>query len=149
MANSYPGWIEENCSATNGQSFELKSFAGTFPITTEMLRKSAMEFEWLHYEVDPKWSKFCSFGPEDIGSVWEKIGAIRKRRIPSYLIIAEGIAAKMNAHFEKEMMEVCSFDYGSAQHNMDLFGIRVHASSWPTGSYMMFPPTPLKVARYD
>lgn len=33
------------------------------------------------YEVAPEWKRFCTFGPKDIGTVWEEIGAIRPMKI--------------------------------------------------------------------
>jgi hypothetical protein len=57
------------------ETYELKSFTNTVQFSVSDLRKSMREMEWLSYEVDPSWSRFCSFGPEDIGSVWEKIGS--------------------------------------------------------------------------
>lgn len=45
------------------------------------IHKIIKRMEWLTYEVDPEWSRFCSFGPEDIGGPWEKLGVIRKKPI--------------------------------------------------------------------
>lgn len=51
----------------------------TTDFTMESFRRSIHQMEWLKYEVDPAWAKFCDFGPDDLGGVWEKLGVIRKR----------------------------------------------------------------------
>jgi hypothetical protein len=51
----------------------------TTDFTMESFRRSVQRLEWLKYEVDPAWAKFCDFGPDDLGGVWEKLGVIRKR----------------------------------------------------------------------
>jgi hypothetical protein len=38
------------------------------------------------YEVAPEWRAFCTFGPEDIGTVWEEIGAIRPIRFDKWVL---------------------------------------------------------------
>lgn len=51
--------------------------------------------QWSLYEVDPEWARFCEFGPEDIGSVWEDLGIIRKRPRVDHLYISEELMARV------------------------------------------------------
>jgi len=86
--------MADNCT------YAMKSFGGSVRITVDSIRDSIREAEWLNYEVDPEWSRFCSFGPKDIGSVWEQIGAIRKRRRIDMIAISKTMAEKMSEHME-------------------------------------------------
>lgn len=70
----------------------------------EALRESVRKLEWLKYEVAPEWQRFCSFGPEDMGSVWEEIGAIRRRPTISRVIVSEEMAKRMNKIIEEEVL---------------------------------------------
>lgn len=51
----------------------------TSGVTLAGLRATISRMVWPQYEVDPSWSGFCQFGPEDIGGVWEQLGVIRKK----------------------------------------------------------------------
>ena len=82
--------LADNCT------YAATSFNGSFKFTVDDMKKTMREMEWLSYEVDPEWSKFCSFGPDDIGSVWEKIGAIRKRPKFDTLIVSESMKERLN-----------------------------------------------------
>jgi hypothetical protein len=97
---------------------ELK-LSSTSMFSVKALTDSVRQLEWLRYEVAPEWQRFCSFGPEDIGSVWEQIGAIRKRPRMATVMLPEAMIASMNRAIERECL------YGSARHDALLFGVRV------------------------
>jgi hypothetical protein len=48
-------------------------------ISRAALEAAERRLQWPVYEVEPEWAAFCQFGPDDIGSVWEELGVIRKR----------------------------------------------------------------------
>ena len=56
-----------------------------FAYSRETLENTMRQMQWIEYEIDPEWGRFCSFGPDDIGTVWEDIGVIRKR--PRYTTV--------------------------------------------------------------
>jgi len=60
------------------------------------------EAEWLEYEVDPAWSRFCSFGPDDIGGPWEKLGVIRRKPRINELRVSQDIMDRMREYVRKE-----------------------------------------------
>jgi hypothetical protein len=55
------------------------------------------KLEWLRYEVDPEWKRFCSFGPDDIAGPFEKLGIIRKRVIPDFAVVSQSTIDALNA----------------------------------------------------
>lgn len=90
------------------QTFAATSFNGNFKLTADILKKTMREMEWLSYEVAPEWSKFCSFGPDDIGSVWEDIGAIRKRPKFNMLAVSDSMMKELNRRVEDKILGVPS-----------------------------------------
>lgn len=92
------------------------------------LRDSIKQMEWLNYEVAPEWQRFCSFGPEDMGSVWEEIGAIRRRPTISRVIVSEEMAKRMNKIIEEEVL-FRPTGYGVVSG----FGIPMHVSPYLKG----------------
>ena len=78
----------------------------------EMIADSLRSLAWSGYEVAPEWEKFCSFGPDDIGSVWEKIGAIRKRPRYSMAIVSQQMAEAMNKRIESDLLNGSSPMFG-------------------------------------
>lgn len=78
----------------------LEQGIANFP-STEKLRQLSKQLDWLQYEVDPKWARFCSFGPDDIGGVWEKLGVIRKRPPIAMLLVEKQIMDQLNNDFMK------------------------------------------------
>lgn len=86
------------------QTYAATSFNGNFKLTADILKKTMREMEWLSYEVAPEWSKFCSFGPDDIGSVWEDIGAIRKRPKFNMLAVSDSMMKEMNPRVEDKIL---------------------------------------------
>lgn len=110
------------------ETYEIKSFTNTVSFSVDNMRKSMREMEWLNYEVDPFWSRFCLFGPEDIGSVWEKIGVIRKRPRFDAIMIGEKMLKALNGRIESDYFgRPSSSVYGSGAAAADarLFGLRV------------------------
>ena len=108
------------------ETYELKSFTNTVSFSVDDMRKSMREMEWINYEVSPEWSRFCSFGPEDIGSVWEQIGAIRKRPRFDAIMIGERMLKALNDQLERQVLDGCmGFNYASARSDARLFGLRV------------------------
>ena len=110
------------------ETYEMKSFTNVASFTVGDMRKQMRELEWLRYEVDPSWARFCSFGPEDIGSVWEKIGAIRKRPRFDAIMIGDSMLKALNKQIEADFFNG-SFapSYGSCVAEVDakLFGLQV------------------------
>ena len=98
------------------------------------MRESIKRLEWLRYEVDPEWARFCSFGPEDIGGPWEKLGIIRKR--PTFNMIAlEKLAIEaIESKFAKDLLEPQS----------PLFGMNVVES--PAGNFMVRTDFDVRIA---
>lgn len=72
---------------------------------TACLEDLVRRAEWLDYEVAPEWERFCSFGPEDIGSVWEKIGAIRKRPQPRAFYVSRDMLAELQVKIAADLMQ--------------------------------------------
>lgn len=71
--------------ATNNRTASSCTIASTQEVIKDLL--------WFQYEVAPEWDRFCEFGPEDIGTVWEDIGAIRKKREePSDIYVSPRVA---------------------------------------------------------
>lgn len=98
-------WPEEQSAGTlaDNCSYTMKEFNFSVKYSVAELEKTIKKLEWLNYEVAPEWSKFCSFGPEDIGSVWEDIGAIRKR--PKYMcVVNDAMVEKMNRRVENQIL---------------------------------------------
>jgi len=122
-------WLSEENIGDCGMSeetYELKSFTNTVPFSVSDLRKAMREMEWLSYEVSPEWSRFCSFGPNDIGSVWEKIGAIRKRPRYDAIMIGDKMLKALNDQLGRQVLNGCTgFNYASARSDARLFGLRV------------------------
>lgn len=58
--------------------------------------------EWLNYEVDPEWSRFCSFGPDDIGGPFEKLGVIRRKPRIDVLHVSQDVLDRMREYVQKE-----------------------------------------------
>lgn len=110
------------------ETYELKSFSNAVSFSVDDIRKSMREMEWMNYEVDPSWSRFCSFGPEDIGSVWEKIGVIRKRPRFDAIMIGDRMLKELNKRIESDFFgNPYASVYGSVAAAADarLFGLRV------------------------
>lgn len=77
-------------------------FTASVPITRESMFKAIRDAEWLQYEVDPDWQNFCEFGPDDIGGPFEKLGVIRKRRIPTHLMLSAEAMKELNEAMERQ-----------------------------------------------
>ena len=108
------------------ETYSIKPLGHTVSFS-DML-KAARDLEWLEYEVDPLWARFCSFGPDDIGSVWEKIGAIKKRpRYDTVMIGDEMLSAMKQYGVLDGSMAPC---FGSCVAEVDarLFGLRIVGS---------------------
>lgn len=86
---------------TDNLTYEVNQFSSVTKVTVKSISNLIKELDWLNYEVAPEWKRFCSFGPEDIGTVWEQIGAIRKRKLPRGVVISEQIRDKMIKKVEK------------------------------------------------
>lgn len=114
--------------------FAEYTMATTTSFSVKSLVDSIKAMEWLRYEVAPEWDRFCSFGPEDIGSVWEKIGAIRKRPQYSMALISQEMAAKLNKQIKAELLNRSGGSYGSAKHDSVMFGLRVEVSPYLSGN---------------
>lgn len=69
---------------------------------TAHLEKIHRQTEWLNYEVDPEWSRFCSFGPDDIGGPWEKLGVIRRKPRIDVLRVSPDVLERMREYVRKE-----------------------------------------------
>jgi hypothetical protein len=108
----------------DGYTYTTKQLTNTASFSVESLRKSFREMEWISYEVDPEWSRFCSFGPDDIGSVWEKIGAIRKRPRYDAIMIGDKMLKALNQRIESDFFSGPQ-NYLSGVHDARLFGLRV------------------------
>lgn len=93
------------------------------PYAVKDLKNTILSMEWAEYEVAPEWRKFCSFGPEDIGTVWEKIGAIRKRPRISMAIVSEAMMKKLDNEFSRYVLGEPS----------SLFGFPVQVSPYLSG----------------
>lgn len=63
--------------------------SAAFKYSKQDMLSSIKKLDWLNYEVDPAWKRFCSFGPEDIGGPWEQLGIIRRKRQPGTMLIAQ------------------------------------------------------------
>ncbi len=113
------------------ETFVMASFTNIAKFTVDDMQKQMQELEWLNYEVNPSWARFCSFGPDDIGSVWEKIGAIRKRPRFDAIMIGDKMLKALNKQMEADVFNG-SFapSYGScvAEADSKLFGLRVIGS---------------------
>ena len=66
------------------------------------LQQLHRQSEWLNYEVDPEWSRFCSFGPDDIGGPWEKLGVIRRKPRVDVLHLSPDVFERMREYVRKE-----------------------------------------------
>lgn len=97
-------------------------------VTYQSILDAAKRMEWLAYEVAPEWQKFCEFGPEDIGGVWEKIGAIRKRPVYSHLVVSNQALEAINKRLDREILYGGAVSYSSHSHDAALFGVRVIGS---------------------
>ena len=93
------------------ESSTAGSVSYTQSVTVKQLFEIKKDLEWMEYEVAPEWEKFCSFGPEDIGTVWEEIGAIRKRPQFDMLVMSESMlhsiqkaADRVNASVEHQAL---------------------------------------------
>jgi hypothetical protein len=105
----------------------------------EALRESIKKMRWLEYEVAPEWQRFCSFGPEDMGSVWEEIGAIRKRPRISMIVVSEEMVNRMNKAVENEVLFKLT-GYGATgslgvPRTQGMLGIPMMVSPYLNGSY--------------
>ena len=87
------------------KSFTYSTTQITDSTSTEKLRQLSKQLDWLQYEVDPKWARFCSFGPDDIGGVWEKLGVIRKRPPIAMLLVEKQIMNQLNNDFMKTVFD--------------------------------------------
>lgn len=89
------------------EKFELPTYAATtaagFKYSTKDMVTALMKLEWLYYEVDPEWKRFCSFGPEDMGGPFEKLGIIRKR--PRLDTVVMNAVQKMNDKMNELMFQ--------------------------------------------
>lgn len=111
----------------SNETYSIKPIGHTVSFS-DML-KTARDLEWLNYEVDPSWARFCSFGPDDIGSVWEQIGAIRKRPRFDAIMVGEKMLKALNEQLERQVLNGCSgFNYSSVRADAVLFGVRVVGS---------------------
>ena len=101
-------------------TFNEKTFSGltAVQITAKNIEDSVKRIEWINYAVDPEWARFCSVGPEDIGSVWEKIGAIRKRPGFETVVMSNKMIQKMNDLLEQRII------YGEVAESSPMFGVR-------------------------
>lgn len=119
-------WIEESSAGTlsDNYTYTMKDLNSSVNFSVAEMEKTIKKLEWLNYEVDPSWAKFCSFGPEDIGSVWEEIGAIRKRPKFDMLAVGAAVAEKMNQCIENQILGFSSMFTDS------LYGIPVVHSSF-------------------
>lgn len=97
----------------------------SFKYSTQDLLKNVKRLEWLRYEVDPEWARFCSFGPEDIGGPWEKLGIIRRRPHFDTIALEKRAIEAIDSKFAKDLLE----------HQSPLFGMNVVES--PVGNYMV------------
>ena len=109
-------------------TFTEKKFNAAFSVTRESLLDSMRELEWLKYEVAPEWRRFCSFGPEDIGSVWETIGAIRKRPQYSMAVMSQKMLDAINSKIERDVL------FGGAENYSMMSGIRIEVSPFLSGN---------------
>ena len=126
--------------------FEYKSLNVTYPFSMKDMLNSVKKLDWLNYEVDPEWKRFCSFGPDDIGGPFEKLCIIRKRHIPSHLVINPESLKRVQ---EKLNDRVLSFDPGKGY---DFTGISVitnpmlpHDQAYiinPDPMHLFFSPNP-------
>lgn len=114
------------------EAYTTKSFGGTATFTMDMLRESVREMDWLNYEVDPEWSRFMEFGPDDIGGVWETLGVIRKRQPLKSVLLSLQMAKKLNEHIERQVLN-CSMP-------THILGVPAYVSSCVADdkAYLMF-----------
>lgn len=69
------------------------SGSAAFAYSKEHFVDEMMRLEWLKYQVDPAWQKFCEFTYKDIGGPFEKLGIIRKNPLfEAQLIEVQGRA---------------------------------------------------------
>ena len=102
---------------------ELKVTDGVFYLRHD-IDAAMKKLEWLNYEVAPEWSRFCSFGPEDIGGVWEQIGAIRRKPTFDQIVVSEQLMQKLNENFLSQI-----YSPGGPTLPESLFGIPVVRSA--------------------
>lgn len=102
-------------------------------ISRESIVDSMKDILWLEYEVDPEWKRFCSFGPEDIGSVWEAIGAIRKRPRYSMAVVGELLAGKLNKQVECNLLYGIPLQVSKQLREMDGYLV--------CNDFSFYPPT--------
>ena len=79
------------------------TISSTFKITAADIESMQRQAEWPLYEIDERWKSFCKFGPEDIGGVWEKLGAIRRRRV-DLLVVADSMRKKIDDLIEQQIL---------------------------------------------
>ena len=109
---------------TDATTYAPLAMSATTTITRKSMLDSIKAMEWLNYEVDPEWGRFCSFGPEDIGSVWEQIGAIRKKPRYSMALVSEELFQKINKRIENNLLYGEPYVYGiSVQPSRMLSGM--------------------------
>jgi hypothetical protein len=97
-------------------------------VTCQSIIDSVKRMKWLEYEVAPEWQKFCEFGPDDIGGVWEQIGAIRKRPVFSMVVVSNQALAAINRRVERDILCGSDVSYSSYSHDAALYGVRVIGS---------------------
>lgn len=121
-------WFSEAESIASGNGHPV--------YTTESLKDLVRQAEWLKYEVAPEWERFCSFGPEDIGSVWEKIGAIRKRPQPRAFYVSRDMLAELQVKIAAGLMHRMQHPFYDS-----LYGVPVHVLPPAVGEKQAFMTT--------
>lgn len=99
-------WPESTANDANKIGYVNLSACSAVKITAEFVRDHIRELEWLEYEIAPEWQRFCEFGPQDIGTIWEDIGAIRRRPRPKIAIVSAMMAEQLNRRIEQDIIGV-------------------------------------------
>lgn len=115
--------------------FEHKPLNAAYQFSIKDMVDSVKKLDWLNYEVDPEWKRFCSFGPDDIGGPFETLGIIRKRRVPDHLVINPESLKRVEQQLNAQLL---GFDPGKGR---DFAGISVIPNPLlpPDRAYMINP----------
>lgn len=117
----FPGaYSSANAHGTASSGIAVSDFKYDLP---SIVKKA----KWLLYEVDPEWKSFCEFGPEDIGGPFEKLGIIRKRKVPAVLFLEPKVRGMIR-----------SLEQAASDALLSISGIPVVES--PFGNFAMFHP---------